>query len=326
MHPIAPTPPPDKVILIHHGALGDYLLAWPAALALSLAYPGVMLIFAGSGERLRWLAPLGYRGCPPEFRRSLDGLYGAEELPENLADCLLVWPYVERRPDLPRDPRIWALPAVAGAGEAHARDVLARGLAAHGVDVPGDWLGTFRALFAGERRPGRDVLLFPGAGHPLKQWPLVQFFQLADMLAENGWNPRFVLGPAELERGMDLGGRPCVPAGEVETLAGLERLLLGAAGVVGPDTGPMHLAGMLGVPGVALFGPTRAAQWGPVGLAALESPLDCAPCTRTCADLDCPAARCLAGLDAERVWRLLEGELAKGNRLSSPGILESRSR
>ena len=43
---------------------------------------------------------------------------------------------------------------------------------------------------------------------------------------------------------------------------------------VGNDSGPTHLAAMLGVPTVALFGPTDAGVWAPVGphVRVLEAP------------------------------------------------------
>lgn len=147
------------------------------------------------------------------------------------------------------------------------------------------------------------MLLFAGAGHPLKQWPLVQFFQLARLLASQGFKPLFVLGPAEQDRGMDVSPWPwAAPQDD----AALHALLLDALAVVGGDCGPMHLAGMLGVPGVSLFGPTSFAQWGPVGMLQAGSQPSCAPCTRTCADLCCPDPHCLRALHAEAVAALLK--------------------
>jgi heptosyltransferase I len=50
------------------------------------------------------------------------------------------------------------------------------------------------------------------------------------------------------------------------------------------DSGPMHIAGAVGTPVVALFGPTDPARTGPVGPATvLRQPLDCSPClSRRC--------------------------------------------
>jgi ADP-heptose:LPS heptosyltransferase len=51
------------------------------------------------------------------------------------------------------------------------------------------------------------------------------------------------------------------PASYVELLDQLN----GAAAFVGNDTGPSHLAGIIGVPTVALFGPSNPLHWRPLG-------------------------------------------------------------
>src|SRR4029079_930044 len=51
-------------------------------------------------------------------------------------------------------------------------------------------------------------------------------------------------------------------AGEL-TLGGVAYVISGAAVYVGPDTAVTHAAAALGVPTVALFGPTNPVKWGP---------------------------------------------------------------
>ena len=295
---------PDKVILIHHGALGDFLCIWPQALAISRGNPTARLVFAGPGDRMRWLAPLGFEPCPPGLSRALERSLGAKTWPEELAGWRMLRFVIDRAPDMPPGPECSVLRALPGQGPpVHVRRAYAQSLEALGVATPDGWLEEFRRLFAGGRSPGDTVLLFPGAGHPLKGWPLVQFFQLADILTRRGFEPLFVLGPVELERGVIPSGRPMATP---HTLEELERLLLTARAVVGGDTGPMHLAGMLGVPGVSLFGPTSFAQWGPVGLQELSLGLSCSPCTATCRGLECPRPRCLEEVTPETVLEKLE--------------------
>lgn len=311
MKAIPGTPLPDKVILVHHGALGDFLNVWPSVLALRAALPRASLHWAGSAERMRWLAPLGVEPCPPQARRALDRCHAAVRPPEELEDHACFWFVVDRIPDVPRWPGLHfaralsqSLAAPGGPHPAmHVRDHYALDMGRAGIPALPGWLGEFRRLFATARAPGDRALLFPGAGHPLKQWPLVQYFQLADMLRARSLEPVFVLGPAEIERGLVPQGLAALsPA----SLAELEGLLLTARLAIGADTGPMHLAGMLGVPGVSLFGPTSFAQWGPVGMAEAALGLACSPCTQTCADLCCPQPRCLAGLTPAMVMEKLE--------------------
>lgn len=306
MKSIPTSPAPDKVILIHNGALGDFLLIWPSAWAIGKAFSGAELYWAGAAGRMAFLEPLGLKPCPPRQRQALERLYGSTRWPEELAGYACVWFVVERLPDAPAHENLWFARAIRG-GQAHARDSYLADLAKRGVPPALGWLDGFRRLFAAGRQPSRTVLLFPGAGHPLKQWPLVQFFRLADMLKVQGLEPLFVLGPAELERGLVAAGRPhAAPA----SLDELTSLLLGARAVIGPDTGPLHLAGMLGVPGVALFGPTDPAVWGPIGIRRMRLGLPCSPCTMACADLNCPRPLCLETITPESVLAELNLALA----------------
>jgi heptosyltransferase-3 len=71
---------------------------------------------------------------------------------------------------------------------------------------------------------------------------------------------------AELEYVRDL--TPGMPTATLDlagrlTLGGTGYLLSRAALYVGPDTGVTHMAAALGVPTVALYGPTDAVKWGP---------------------------------------------------------------
>ena len=79
--------------------------------------------------------------------------------------------------------------------------------------------------------------------------------------------------------------------------------------VVGPDSGPGHLAAALGIPYLGLFGPTdpeRVAAWGSKHL-AIKSDLGCAPCgKRECPGLD---NLCMRTISPERVIRAVSEAL-----------------
>ena len=112
-------------------------------------------------------------------------------------------------------------------------------------------------------RLGKFALLNPGAGWKAKEWPVERYSELARCLIGLGIVPVINCGPGEEPLGMAV-IRECPEALAVLLSIGeLIALLRRASLFVGGDTGPMHLAAMLGVPTVALFGPTDPARNGP---------------------------------------------------------------
>ena len=111
---------------------------------------------------------------------------------------------------------------------------------------------------------GKFAVLSPGAGWGAKEWPAERYGELAAMLKKDGILSLVNIGPSETEL-----------AGVVERASGglakplqcsigqLIATLRRAALFVGGDTGPMHLANLMGVPVVAIFGPTNPQRNGP---------------------------------------------------------------
>ena len=111
------------------------------------------------------------------------------------------------------------------------------------------------------------VVLAPGSGGRTKCWPVVHWLQSAACLRARGVMVVVLVGPVERER--DDPSRWPWPAGVAvaaprDTIE-LARGLAGARAFVGNDSGPTHLAAMLGRPTVALFGPSDAAVFAPIG-------------------------------------------------------------
>ncbi len=304
---------PDKIVLEHTGALGDFLLAWPALLSVARHFTGLPIFFAVRPSHGRWLAPLA-SPCPPELRRALDARFAGEAWPEALRRTLVVRPGLAARPDVAENANFLFLPGLRPGVRESPTALYRRELERHGIPFVMNYPAIFRNYFGGHAPRGDTALLFPGAGHPDKAWPLARLETLAGMLRERGIRPVHVLGPAEAERGLRPAGAEVIEPGDLGELAGAVRA---ARFVVGPDCGPMHLAGLHGVPGVALFGPTAPEQWGPPGLDIVTANRSCAPC----ADMTsgefaghCPRPLpCLEGIDAEKVLaRLARRHLVPG--------------
>jgi heptosyltransferase-3 len=130
----------------------------------------------------------------------------------------------------------------------------------------------------------RLVMLQPGARYWFKAWPAERFAELAGRLAEQH-GCRILVGGDARERDLAEAIRAGARA-PVVSLAGRLSLLQYAAVLkrcalfVGNDNGPMHMAAALGVPVVALFGPSNPAEWGPRGarVEVLYKGLDCRRC------------------------------------------------
>jgi heptosyltransferase-1 len=107
---------------------------------------------------------------------------------------------------------------------------------------------------------GPYVLASPLAGWRAKQWPFERYTQLASWLK------------SELSLTLVIN----MPPGSSDVIEGTFRHVSGIGGlihatrrataVLGLDSGPMHLAAALGIPGVALFGPTDPDRNGPAGV------------------------------------------------------------
>lgn len=107
------------------------------------------------------------------------------------------------------------------------------------------------------------VLLSPGAGWGAKRWPADRYGAVAQRLANAGYAVAVNCGPGEAALAEEIarvGG--VVQVLELD-MAGLIAVTRRASLVIAGDTGPLHLACALGVPVVAIFGPTDPARNGP---------------------------------------------------------------
>jgi ADP-heptose:LPS heptosyltransferase len=146
-----------------------------------------------------------------------------------------------------------------------------------------DWTAQ-RLAERAARAPAGLVLLAPGAGIEAKQWRFERFAGLGERLVrELGYAVLVIGSPGERDLCRDVAARMTTPAASVagETSIGeLAALMKRSALLVCNDSGALHLAELVGLPTVSLFGPSLAAVWAPHGpdQVALQSPCHCAPC------------------------------------------------
>jgi len=117
--------------------------------------------------------------------------------------------------------------------------------------------------------PGGYVLINPGAAWPNKQWPPQRFGEVASALARDfGWRSLVLWGPGEQEIAHSVvaasgGAAEPSPPTTITDLVGIAR---SARLMISGDTGPVHIAGAVGAPIVALYGPTQPERNGPWNL------------------------------------------------------------
>ena len=268
-------------MLFRSGALGDFLQSWPSLCALVKHWPDKEFLWAGRFDRQLWTSPLGFHACPPDIRHAVESIPSAQTWPEELEKTVVLWFGLQKSPSDLDFSRLLFLPGIRAGDSTPPRERYAQGLEQAGIRQFPGWIAEWRKLFglAGPSSDNRTtVLLFPGAGHPLRCWPLDRFHKLADWLSRQGLNPCFILGPAEMDRGIRVQDfEHCV----FWDLEALQTKLLQARMVVGNDTGPLHLAGYLGIPVVSLFGPSSPAQWAPLGAKVITLDKACSPCSQT---------------------------------------------
>jgi ADP-heptose:LPS heptosyltransferase len=154
------------------------------------------------------------------------------------------------------------------------------------------------------------VLLHPGSGSPIKNWPTARWSSLADALTSRGARVVLTGGEDDLEtpRAVAAGMQeePLLLAGST-TLGQLGALAEQCLLAIGTDNGPLHLAEALGTPTLRIFGPTDQSQFGPWDRsgqhAVLTHQLPCRPCGNLI-DPPCSARQeppCLLGVDSARV-------------------------
>jgi heptosyltransferase-1 len=99
------------------------------------------------------------------------------------------------------------------------------------------------------------ILIATTAGWGAKEWPLENYAALIPLLEAKGYRVFLNAPPPSC---------PTLPAQAIpSTLTQLIALTRRASLVLGGDTGPIHLAAALGIPTLALFGPTDPARNGP---------------------------------------------------------------
>lgn len=261
-------------MLVHQGALGDWVLTFPLLRGLAATGP-TLAVTAGSKAKLaaRLLPGAGVESVDierPEFSRlHVD----AGESPTLARAEGIIISFVSTGEDAwarnarriaPRAKLAFASTRPPAGYARHVCDWHAEQLQAQGIELPG-------VPIARRENPGGPIVIHPGSGGAAKCWPVERFEASIERLRGQGCEVRPLLGEVEMERWpaavrerwiTRLGARV------IESLDALCDELEAASLFVGNDSGPTHLAAQMGVRTVALFGPSDPRVWAPRGPAA----------------------------------------------------------
>jgi ADP-heptose:LPS heptosyltransferase len=164
------------------------------------------------------------------------------------------------------------------------------------------WMG--KGVTAEER--GTVIIIHPGSGSKKKVWPLDRFLKLTEVLQKQ-FSSRIlvVLGPAEgpETRKIFENERPGLSIlAKGLSLIQLASVMEGCRLFVGNDSGISHLAAALGIPTLAMFGPTDPKVWSPRGknVRVIRREIHCSPCPQE-RFFQCQHFECLKGIGLEEV-------------------------
>lgn len=137
------------------------------------------------------------------------------------------------------------------------------------------------------------VILCPYGRHPLNQWTPEGYTSLIKQLSDIA-DCYLIGGNAEaalLAAINAAAGNVAEIAAGILTIGEMAAFFQEASLLITVDTGPMHIAGAVGIPILALFGRSDPRVWGPRGTndVVLQKKLDCVPCIipRECAHHRC---------------------------------------
>ena len=152
-----------------------------------------------------------------------------------------------------------------------------------------------KGVVPGER--SKVIILHPGSGSKKKVWPLDRFLNLAHTLQDHlGSKVLIILGPAEgpeVQRTFE--GMRSIEfiMAKGLTLLQLASVMEGCWFFIGNDSGVSHMAAALGLPTIAIFGPTDRRVWSPKGKKTfvVQREIPCSPCPQErffrCKDFEC---------------------------------------
>ena len=299
----------SRILVIHHGALGDVVATFPALLRLKKLYGSLSIICQGSIGQLAQEFNIADKWFPLEA--SAFATLFSIHIDPNVKNILRSHGKIilfSRSRSLEKTlfsvskNEVYGIPARPDLGQKvhiiqHILSHLVRFrlLEKSDEDVR---IALSPSLYSDQRSPQYDpskIIIHPGSGSRKKCWPISNFVKVASSLKADGKRPEFILGPAEYDLNDNLvqPNRVSEIVHRLDNLKELTELLKTGGGFIGNDSGVSHLAAFMGLPTMAVFGPSDPETWKPMGrtVRVVQSDLECGPCFEPgavgCEEIDC---------------------------------------
>ena len=255
-------------LICHRGALGDFILTWPALYCLKEALPHYQFLGIGRPEYMQLAISYGLINTylDNESADLLD-LFCGERIPEEVgspAGAILWLTDGQNTVEILRQSA--SLPIVCippfPQTEIHLAQYYCSAIQSHfAIKIPKNLSDCFPA----RSTEGQYALIHPGSGSFKKNYSPLMYRELANILRQSGY-PKvgFVFGPVEEEKmnKEDFTGEWIESPKDVMALADL---LSSASLYVGNDSGVSHLAGFTGTQTIVLYKTTDPKIWGVLG-------------------------------------------------------------
>ena len=264
-------------LICHRGALGDFILTWPALYCLKEALPHYQFLGIGRPEYMQLAISYGLLTTyiDNESAGLLD-LFCGERMPEEVGspEGAILWltdgqntvEILRQSASLP----IVCIPPFPQT-EIHLAQYYCSAIQSHfAIKIPQNLSDCFPA----RATEGQYALIHPGSGSFKKNYSPLMYRELANILRQSGY-PKvgFVFGPVEEEKmnKEDFTGEWIESPKDVMALADL---LSRASLYVGNDSGVSHLAGFTGTQTIVLYKTTDPKTWGVLGKKVTHIPAD----------------------------------------------------
>jgi ADP-heptose:LPS heptosyltransferase len=303
--------PKSNLLIIHQGALGDFILAFPAITRLHRHYKTIDVLCQSQSGKLAKALGLVKNWYPAEaayvaslFSDQIDSkvktilkqydqfiIFTLSDQLEQSINRFSESLSCRLPPNPPADRRIHVAKFILG-NIADCCLLKNTDAALDDISLPDR---------RNREHTPRKILLHPGAGSIRKRWALSNFLAVESTLRAEGLKPEFVLGPAERDLAQDL-RQPDRPLHVLDDLLELLDLFRFAGGYIGNDSGASHLAAYCGLPTTVIFGPADPERWAPIGRAVkvVRPALQCSPCFEI-EPANCDGLLCLEGTSPRKV-------------------------